>query len=107
MHLFSLVPPLPKDCPAGFTKENMKFADNDKLKQLKLENYDLLDCTEECREDENCNFVFYTTDYNKKSKIGCIIYNEPDNAKRTIKIDSKKEIFCNKIQKTSRRAGRY
>ena len=91
--------PFDVDCRAGFEKESKKFDESIKdLKQLRMQNYDLYDCTKECREDDHCNFIFYTVDYNKDSDIGCRIYNEPDTRARTVPIDPKKEIFCNKIQ---------
>lgn len=79
----------------------MKFATTQRLKEFKMENYDFDNCTEACRQVKPCNFMFYTVDFDKDSHIGCHIYNEPDEIKRTIPTDPTKEIFCNKIQQTT------
>ena len=84
----------------GYEKEPLKYGDAQKVVQLKMENYDLDECAELCGEDESCNFIFYTLDFDttddKASDIGCYLYYEPGGRRRTSNVERTKSVFCNK-----------
>ena len=90
------------DCPPGYKKEDYRFVEknDDMYDDLILMNFNFDQCIERCDGDRDCNFISFSLDLETVDgslKNGCYIYNEDDNSIRSVKIDPKKEIFCNKL----------
>ena len=70
---------------------------------IMLQNYEIGECSHDCRESKGCHSFLYSVNMDNESENGCWLYYRANSEPHTARVDSKTEIFCDKIDKTTQR----
>ena len=65
-----------------------------------LQNYEIDECSHDCREYKCCDSFLYSVAMDEESENKCWLYYRANNESRNTTVDAKTEIFCDKINKT-------